>query len=216
MKPRGDWSAAVDLGQLKERRPEAVRAWFETYFAVVHGFVRRRVAAWPSLADDVTQDTFLAALRQIDEFDPGRGAMLPWLTYIARNCARKALRSVRPEETVEQGGGVAAFPDLAAGPLPEDLLDRAETSDRVHAALSALAPQHQRVLEGHYLLEQPLTQIASAEATTVAAVKSLLHRARLAFKAAFEAVAQPAERETIRRSPADRRSDDAREGAHDR
>jgi RNA polymerase sigma-70 factor, ECF subfamily len=216
MKSRVDGSAALELGRLKERRPEAVRAWFECYFAIVHGFVRRRVAACPSLAEDVTQDTFLVALRQIEEFDPDRGAMLPWLTYIARNCARKALRSVRPEEAVEHDGGVEGYPDLAAGPLPEDLLGRAETADRVHAALSALAPHHQRVLESHYLLDLPLTQIASAEATTVAAVKSMLHRARLAFKDAFEAVAEPAERTTAWRSPADRRSDDAREGAHDR
>lgn len=195
MTRRGDEATGFDLGRLRQRRPEAVRAWFETYFAVVHGFVRRRVATCPGLADDVTQDTFLVALRQIRDFDPDRGAMLPWLTYIARNCARKALRGARREDSVDlDGAGVDAYPDLAADRLPEDLLDRAETVDRVHAALSALAPHHQRVLESHYLLGQPLADIADAGATTVPAVKSLLHRARLAFKAAFEAVGRSAER----------------------
>jgi RNA polymerase sigma-70 factor (ECF subfamily) len=206
----------MDLGRLREGRPEAVRAWFETYFAVVHGFVRRRVATCPSLADDVTQDTFLVALRRIREFDPDRGAMLPWLTYIARNCARKALRRVRPDDSVElDAAGVDGYPDLAAKLLPEDLLDRAETVDRVHAVLSVLAPHHQRVLESHYLLEESLTQIASAEATTVAAVKSLLHRARLAFKTAFEAVGKTEERTTSWRDPADRRPGGEKEGAYD-
>lgn len=180
-----------DLERLQRRQPEAVRAWFQAYFAVVHGFVRRRVATCPGLADDVTQDTFLVALRRIRDFDPDRGAMLPWLTYIARNCARKALREVRAADSVDldlDGAGVETYPDLAADRLPEELLDRAETVDRVHAALSALAPRHQRVLESHYLLGQPLADIADAGATTVPAVKSLLHRARLAFKAAFEAV----------------------------
>ena len=185
---RGEKSETLDLGRLGERRPEDIRIWFESYFAVVHGFVCRRVATCPDLADDVTQDTFLVALRHIHEYDPDRGAMLPWLTYIARNCARKALRRARLVGAVgiDEAGAGEGFPDLDAGPLPEELLARAEMVDRVHGALSALAPHHQRVLENHYFLELPLKQIASAEATTVAAVKSLLHRARLAFKAAFE------------------------------
>jgi RNA polymerase sigma-70 factor (ECF subfamily) len=216
MEQRGDWSAALDLGRLRERRPEAVRVWFESYFAVVHGFVRRRVAVCPSLADDVTQDTFLVALKQIHEFDPDRGAMLPWLTYIARNCARKALRSVRSDAFEHEPAGVEGYPDLAVAPLAEDMLDRAETVDRVHEALSALAPHHQRMLESRYLLDQPLTQIARAEATTVAAVKSLLHRARAAFKAAFEAVGESGARTTTGRGPADRRSDDAKERVYGR
>ena len=188
MELRGKSTGPLDLERLRERRPEDIRLWFEDYFAVVHGFVRRRVATCPDLADDVTQETFLVALRHIHEFDPERGAMLPWLTYIARNCARKALRRVRPEVVLDfdEAGAGGGAPDLDAGPLPEDLLARAETVDRVHTALSALAPNHQRVLESHYFLEQPLKQIATAEATSVAAVKSLLHRARLAFKAAFE------------------------------
>jgi len=180
----------LDLERLKERRPEDVRAWFDRYFGVVHRFVRRRVAACPDLADDVTQDVFLVALRRIDEYEPNRGAMLPWLTYIARNCARKALREARPSALVltdvDEVGAGDRFPCLDAGPLPEEVLARAEGADRVHAALASLAPHYQRALENHYFLEQPLQQMASAEATSVASVKSLLHRARLAFKAAFE------------------------------
>lgn len=217
MTRRGDGATAFDLERLRQRRPDAVRAWFEAYFAVVHGFVRRRVATCPGLADDVTQDTFLVALRQIRDFDPGRGAMLPWLTYIARNCARKALRGVRPQDAVDfDGAGVEAYPDLAAERVPEDLLDQAETVDRVHAALSTLAPHHQRVLESHYLLGQALKDIAEAGATTVPAVKSLLHRARLAFKAAFEAVGQSGGRAANGRYRADGRTSCAREGAYDR
>lgn len=195
---RGKPAQAIDLRRLAERRPEDIRLWFESYFAVVHGFVRRRVARYPDLADDVTQDTFLVALRHIHEYDPDRGAMLPWLTYIARNCARKALRRARPVGTadiaeVEVGEG---FLGLDTGPLPEEMLARDEVVDRVHAALSALAPHHQRVLESHYFLEQPLKQIARGDSVTVGAVKSLLHRARLAFKDAFEAGGDSAQQAT--------------------
>jgi RNA polymerase sigma factor (sigma-70 family) len=189
MTAQGGGRAVLDLGRLRERRPEAIEAWFAGYAAVVHGFVRRRVAVCPELADDVTQDTFLVALKQIEGFDPERGAMLPWLTYIARNCARKALRErarIVGSVDASEGAPVGPFPSLDHAPLPDELLMRDETAERVHAALSSLAPAHQRVLEHYYVLQQPLKQIARAETTTVGAVKSLLHRARLAFKAAFE------------------------------
>jgi RNA polymerase sigma-70 factor (ECF subfamily) len=189
MKPRRLAAPKMDLGQLRERRPEAIEAWFASYVAVVHGFVRRRVAACPELADDVTQETFLTALGKIDEFDPARGAMLPWLTYIARNCARKALRERAHIVGFVDGADASdarPYPLLDDTPLPDELLMRGETVERVHTALASLSPPHQRVLERYYVLRQPLKQIARAEATTVGAVKSLLHRARLAFKTAFE------------------------------
>jgi RNA polymerase sigma-70 factor (ECF subfamily) len=179
---------ALDLEGLRQGRPEAIRAWFESYVDAVHGFVRRRVAACPDLAEDVTQEAFLVALRNIERYDPERGAMLPWLTYTARNCARKALRERAHivGSVAEDGSSAAAIPPLDTGPLPDELLHRAETADRVHTALGALSPGHQRVLELRYFLQLPLEQIARSEATTVSAVKSLLHRARHAFRHAFE------------------------------
>jgi RNA polymerase sigma factor (sigma-70 family) len=182
--------ADLDLVRLAERRPEAIEAWFAAYATVVHGFVRRRVAVCPDMAADVTQETFLVALGRIEEFDPERGAMLPWLTYIARNCARKALRE-RARIVGSVDGAEAApggpFPLLDEAPLPDEVLMRDETAERVHAALAGLSPPHQRVLEQYYVLQRPLKEIARAETMTVGAVKSLLHRARLALKSAIEA-----------------------------
>ena len=72
------------------------------------------------------------------------GAMLPWLTYIARNCARKAVRRARLTATadIDRAGAGEGWPALDAGPLPEELLARADTVDRVHWALATLAPPH--------------------------------------------------------------------------
>jgi RNA polymerase sigma-70 factor, ECF subfamily len=198
MSPEPRPKGTLDLHRLAEREPEAVTRWFESYFDVVHGFVRRRVARRPDLADDVAQETFLVALGRIADYDAERGTMLPWLTYIARNCARRALRHqarlVGAIETEASDG----YPPLDAGPLPEDLLDRSETVDRVHDALAHLAPAHQHLLESHYVLQQPLKEIAVREDTTVSAVKSRLHRARLAFKAAFEALDSSTRQATVR------------------
>jgi RNA polymerase sigma-70 factor, ECF subfamily len=198
MSPESRPPGTLDLGGLAARQPEAVTRWFDSYFDVVHGFVRRRVARRPDLADDVAQETFLLALGRIADYDPDRGAMLPWLTYIARNCARKALRrQARLVGAIEEEAS-GGYPPLDAGPLPDELLDRAETADRVHDALAHLAPTHQHLLESHYVLQQPLKEIAVHEDATVSAVKSRLHRARLAFKAAFEALDSSKPQATLR------------------
>ncbi len=198
MSPESRPAGTLDLGRLAARQPDAVTRWFESYFDVVHGFVRRRVARRPDLADDVAQEAFLVALSRIADYDPERGAMLPWLTYIARNCARKALRhQARLVGAIEEEAS-GGYPPLDACPLPEELLDRAATVDRVHDALAQVAPAHQHLLESHYVLQQPLKEIAVREDTTVSAVKSRLHRARLAFKAAFEALDSSTPHATIR------------------
>src|SRR4051812_45960515 len=58
-------------------------------------------------AEDVTQDVFLAVIRQARRYDAGRAAVVSWLLGIARNHARRRLSRER-----------------ALGPLPEATADR--------------------------------------------------------------------------------------------
>ena len=82
----------IDFRRLRRRDKEEVVRWFDTYSDPVYGFIFYRVGRDADLAGDVAQETFVTALETIDRFDPRRGEMFPWLTYIARNCIRKILR----------------------------------------------------------------------------------------------------------------------------
>ncbi len=64
--------------------PEVFDAFYDQALPVVYGYFLRRTGGMPALAEDLTQETFLAAVKQIR-----RGmvvdAPLPWLVGIARH-----------------------------------------------------------------------------------------------------------------------------------
>jgi RNA polymerase sigma factor (sigma-70 family) len=73
------------------RDPEALGAFFDTYFDRVYGLVRRLVGD-TTVAEDVTQEVFLKVHRAVDRLDPARDPV-PWLLAIAHNACRDLWRS---------------------------------------------------------------------------------------------------------------------------
>lgn len=98
-------------------------------------------------AEEVVQDTFLAAWRHADRFDADRGSAAGWLFAIARNL------------TVDTGRRRAARPRLVGAPESE-VVSAAESAD-VERALEAwqlaevlgeLSTEHREaIIEVHYL-----------------------------------------------------------------
>jgi RNA polymerase sigma-70 factor, ECF subfamily len=184
----------IDFLRLRRRDKEEVVRWFNTYSDPVYGFIFYRVGRDADLAGDVAQETFVTALETIDRFDPSRGEMFPWLTHIARNCIRKILRrrgidDALPDfwETVDHKL-TRAITGIGSDIFPEELLVRKEVAERVRMALSNLPLRYQMALRRRYFEELSLHEIAALEGINEGAVKVLLHRARLAFRTAFETI----------------------------
>lgn len=181
----------IDLARLRQRRPEAVERWFREHADGVYTFVFYRVGKDDDLATEVAQETFVTALDRIGDYDPERGAMSTWLTYTARNCIRSALtRSKRHRAEAARWQAidetlVAAYREIEHAPLPDAIIEKHETADLVRMTLVHLPEDYREVLTRRYWRQQPLEEIAASRSTTAEAVKSTLHRARLAFKAAF-------------------------------
>ena len=186
----------IDFRLLQNRQPEAVERWFLEHADTLYTFIFYRVGKDQDLATDLVQETFLTALRKIGDYDPQRGAMSAWLTYIARNCMRTALRRKERYESCSEFWEaydrrlLAAYRELATSPLPQDVLEQKETVELVQMALSNIPDNYQRALKRHYHQALSLKEIAHSEGMTEGAVKSLLHRARLAFKTAFQTLAE--------------------------
>jgi RNA polymerase sigma-70 factor (ECF subfamily) len=186
----------IEHQKLRDRDPDAVERWFLEYADPLYTFVFYRVGRDQELATEVVQETFLTALRNISNYEPGRGAMLPWLTYTARNRIRKVLRRRgRFREVGDRWEEIdrkllEAYGELERAPLPDEVLERKETSELVQMALSNLPDNYRRALKQHYCEQRPLDEIASGSGMSESAVKSLLHRARLAFRTAFQTIAE--------------------------
>ncbi len=93
-------------------------------------------------AEDVVQDAFLRAFRQIAQFE-SRSSFATWLYRIAVNCSHDLLRkrprgqarAAAPDEDDE----VDALPDTTATSNPERALMSREIGSRVRAGLEALS-----------------------------------------------------------------------------
>jgi len=181
---------------LRDRQPEAIERWFLRNADAVYTFVFYRLGRDEELATDVVQQTFTTALEKIEEYDPQRGTMLAWLTTLSRNCIRQALRQAgRFEGHCDLWENVdrtllAAYGKIATLALPEHAVERAETAELVQMALSSIPGNYQQVLRQRYYQDRPVKEIACTCGMTEGAVKSLLHRARLAFKTAFQTLAE--------------------------
>ena len=128
-----------------------------------------------TVAQDVTQEVFLAVMRGAADFDPERGAVAPYLFGIARNLVRRTWRSSGPEaESLDEAG--TAEPEVIDDPL-EGLVAR-ERASSVRRAISALPAHYREVVVLCELEELSYTDAAAAVGQPVGTIRSRLHRAR--------------------------------------
>ncbi len=184
----------ISFKKLRKRDRKEVTRWFDTYADPVYGFIYYRVGGDADLAGEAAQETFATALERIDKYDSCRGEMFPWLTYIARNSIRKVLRGkgnvierVDFWEKLDRNL-IKAVSDLDSSIIPEELLLRKETAELVRIAITNLPLRYQMALRRKYFEDLSLHEMAILEKSSEGAMKVLLHRARKAFRDAFETI----------------------------
>lgn len=180
--------------RLVRRERGAAEELLERHLDALYEFVHYRVGGDRHRAEDLVQDTFVAALEGIQAFD-GRSSLHGWLCGIARNKLRNERRRARPrslEEVLE-----AADPEIdlilaevARTPLPEAVLERRQTQALVGATLSSLPLEYRRSLLAKYVEGSSVAEIARRTGKSEKAAESTLTRARVAFARVFELLAK--------------------------
>jgi len=134
-------------------------------------------------AQDVLQDTLFAAARTVRGFR-GASSVSTWLYTIARSfCIKKRRRSMFTPTVVSLEADPAAARTAAApGPDPERTLADREFASALEAAIAALEPASREVLVLRDMEGLPADEVAAITGLSVSAVKSRLHRARLAVR----------------------------------
>jgi RNA polymerase sigma-70 factor (ECF subfamily) len=156
--------------------------------------VARRFLRNEEDARDAVQDAFLSAFRSIGSFD-GDARLSTWLHRIVVNAALMKLRTRRrkPETPIEELLPAFAEDGHMAGPVSRwgqgaDLeLERAEDRARVQKAIAALPESYRTVLLLRDIEELDTEETARLLEMTVPAVKTRLHRARLALRGLLDA-----------------------------
>jgi RNA polymerase sigma-70 factor (ECF subfamily) len=135
--------------------------------------------------EDLAQETFLRAYRNIDRFDPEKGAAFStWLVTIARHLAlneraKAALRN-------EQSGGLR---DEANGKIekgPQEILEQRRLKSRVQEAISRLPERFHTAVVLSYFDELSLEEIAQIENCPVGTIKSRVFRGKQILREILE------------------------------
>jgi RNA polymerase sigma-70 factor, ECF subfamily len=149
----------------------------------------------PAVAEDVTQDVFLAVIHDAGRYKPGRSTVTAWLCGIARN---HALRRWDRERNLVQAGpshDADAEPvnDTALHPSPLDDLTSAERTESLRRAVLTLPVPYREAVVLCDLQELTYAEAAVALQCVVGTVRSRLHRGRALLAAKLRGAAAEAD-----------------------
>ncbi|MHC4395480.1 MAG: RNA polymerase sigma factor [Planctomycetota bacterium] len=181
----------TNIKKLGAGHKETIRKWFGEYADPLYTLVYYKVGGDGDTAGDVVQETFLTALKKIEDYEPGRGSMFAWLSWLSKNCIKKALKeksrnvSYQTDESRVDGVLSDAYMQVVTQPLPEEILEQAETAEFVRETLGSIPGRYRKVLRQYYYEQSSVREIAESQKISGVAVRVLLYRARKVFKRAF-------------------------------
>jgi RNA polymerase sigma-70 factor (ECF subfamily) len=164
------------------RTEEEILAVYRETIGTLYGYVSRNCAGDRTLAEDVTQETWLRAVRE------WRRKGLPdqpiaWLTTVARNLLVSYYRRRRPAplDSVSPGDVLAALDEGRAAE------SSAMTAVVCHA-LARLPAAQAQLLEAFHFEDRRMAQIAEALGLSERAVEGRLRRARQNLRREVESI----------------------------
>ncbi|WP_430381353.1 sigma-70 family RNA polymerase sigma factor [Streptomyces arenae] len=143
---------------------------------VVFRFIYYRVGGSRVLAEDLTSETFLRAMRRIDTFTWQGRDFGAWLVTIARNLVADHFKASRTRREVPTGDML----DGSEADSTEDIVlrgvDAAQAAEAVSAAMAALTMAQQQCIRLRYLEHLSLEDVAARMGKRPQAIKTLTFR----------------------------------------
>ena len=168
---------------------EAFHALVDRHSRAVYRLAYRMTGS-PHDAEDVVQETFLKAYRQLGRFE-SRANFGTWLHRIAVNCSIDLIRS-RPhreaaheDSDLEQFGAAVDRTDTA-GASPERLMMSTEVQERIAAAMDGLSAMERAAFMLRHFEGRSIEEISSALGLKTNATKHSIFRAVRKMRVALE------------------------------
>lgn len=159
---------------------DAFEAWYRRTLPRVYGYLLSRCGNDVSVAEELSQQTFVAAIAQSGRFD-GRSEVVTWVCGIARHKLADHFRTLEREERRQIQLEVRQIHLERVAAAASGLDDQAAIADALHSL-----PVAQRAVLAFVVLDGlPVAEAGRLMGRSAAATHSLLHRARESFRRAY-------------------------------
>lgn len=174
------------IREIKDGRLELYSVLIERYEKKIYSFILHmlRPYHYESLAEDLCQETFYKAYKNIQSFRDVEATFSTWLYTIARNTVLSELRKSKHREVYIEDG--LATPKASLDKLPEQEVLRYEREALVRRAINNLPEKQRSALILREYEQMDYKQIAQILNASVSSVKSLLFRGRTNIKHELE------------------------------
>jgi len=172
--------------KLRSGDSTAMEEFYNLYRSRLYTLILEQVSRDQALAEDLVQETFLAALDSLDKFR-GDSHLYTWLRSIAFHKVNDFYRHQAREPRAKNSS-----PDFDAmkqleqtgddKPATLTVMEFEEIRQSVRQALGDLPQDYQEVLVMKYLEEMPVLEISQAMGRSPKSVEGLLARARKAMR----------------------------------
>jgi RNA polymerase sigma-70 factor, ECF subfamily len=162
----------TEEGQLVARAktdPSAFGELYELHFQRMYRFVYSRVQD-RAVAEDVTSEVFMKALRSIGRYQDTGRPFSAWLYQIAVNAVADRYRSQRPTDDIDEQY------HLSDGASLEETAARRDEIRRIWRLIEDLPDQQRTALILKFQEDMKIEDIAVAMGKSPGAVKLLVHR----------------------------------------
>jgi RNA polymerase sigma-70 factor (ECF subfamily) len=175
------------VARLKQRDKSALEELIHIHGAKMYG-VALQFMRNESDAREVMQDALVSIWNKIGSFE-GKSAFTSWIYRVTANAGLMALRKKkRRENDVGSDDDDAPLPALQLSdkrPLPDKVAMTGELGEQVRAAISQLPEPYRVAVLLRDVEELPMSEVMQETGLSEAALKSRLHRARLALREAL-------------------------------
>jgi RNA polymerase sigma-70 factor (ECF subfamily) len=154
---------------------------FTTLYRRLQGGIYRFVlemSGSSALAEDVTQEVFMALIQYSRGFDPSRGSLAAYLLGMARHHALRLLKRDRTYVSIEEGSGDDNKLSPVASEDPHWAMSRKQSIQTVQQAILTLPEHYREAVVLCDLNEMSYEDAASVLGCSLGTVRSRLHRGR--------------------------------------
>ena len=178
---------AATVALARDGDNDAFRMLVERHSRAVYRVAHRMTGNAPD-AEDVVQETFLKAYRQLGRFE-SRANFGTWLHRIAVNCSIDVIRGRKHQETGHDAADLETFDsadDQRVDPSPERLMLSTQVQERVGRAMEGLTSMERAAFVLRHFEGQSIEEIGRALNLKANAAKHSIFRAVRKMRLALE------------------------------